>query len=75
MTTQGISGLANAIISSNVVQDEPTKWGVNGEGKYYVRPNPLHTGDNVIPIGWSRWIPYSFWFNSRKHLRMSLPLM
>lgn len=74
MTTQGITGLADAIVSSNVVQDEPTKWGVNGEGKYYVRPNPLHTGDNVIPIGWSRWIPYSFWFNSTEALADVLDL-
>lgn len=46
------------------VQDEVTKWGVNGEGKYFVQPNPESTGDNVIPVSYNMWIPGSFWLNS-----------
>lgn len=67
MEVSGISLIGN-IISSNEVQSEPTKWGVNGDGDYFVQPQPLHTGDNVIPIGWSRWIPNSLWFNSTSNL-------
>ncbi len=43
------------------VQDEPTKWGVNGEGKYFVRPMPSDS-NNMIPIGWETWGGYSVWF-------------
>lgn len=63
VTTDWMSALPNVRVSS-AVQDEPTKWGVNGDGKYFVQPSPLASGDNVIPIGWNRWIPYSIWLES-----------
>lgn len=43
------------------VQDEPTKWGVDGDGKYFVRPTPSGL-NNMIPIGWETWGSYSVWF-------------
>lgn len=64
MEVSGISQLSGWIVKSTSVQDEPTKWGVNGEGKYFVQPSPISPNDNVIPIGWSRWIPKSIWLNS-----------
>lgn len=57
-------GLKDLVVRSFEVQDEPTKYGVNGDGKYFVQPAPLNEGDNVIPIGWNKWIPMSFWLNS-----------
>lgn len=54
---------ANRIVSS-AVQDTPTKWGVNGEGKYFVKPTAASPVNNIIPIGWNRWIPYSYWYQS-----------
>lgn len=59
-----ISGLADKVRTSFEVQDAPTKWGVDGDGKYFVQPDPISEGDNVIPIGWNKWIPMSFWLNS-----------
>lgn len=59
-----IGGLVDKIVVSYEVQDEPTKWGVDGDGKYFVQPAPQSSGDNVIPIGWNLWISMSFWFNS-----------
>lgn len=72
MQASGIAGLGDRIVVSAEVQDEPTPWGVNGEGKYYVRPRPTATGDNVLPIGWNRWIPMSFWFDSSPSLSQTL---
>lgn len=47
------------------VQELPTKWGVNGEGEYFVQPSGGSATYNVIPIGWETWIPFSIWFESR----------
>lgn len=69
-----ISGIENKFIVSFAVQNEPTKWGVNGDGKYFVQPTPLSTGDNVIPVGWDVWIPASFWFNSTSGIADTLDL-
>lgn len=69
-----ISGIENKFIVSFAVQNEPTKWGVNGDGKYFVQPTPLSTGDNVIPVGWNVWIPASFWFNSTSGIADTLDL-
>lgn len=51
------------LIQSTTVQDEPTEWGVNGDGKYFVQPTPSE-GANMIPIGWNKWIPQSFWYEA-----------
>lgn len=72
MQASGIVGLRDRIVESAEVQDAPTPWGVNGEGKYYVRPRPAEIGDNVLPVGWNRWIPMSFWFNSSPSLSQIL---
>ena len=74
MKPTGIDGLADRLVTSDVVQDAPTKWGVNGNGKYFVQPNPKSTGDNVIPIGWNRWIPYSYWFDSSRTLAETIDI-
>lgn len=74
MKADGISQLSGWIVKSTTVQDAPTKWGVNGEGKYFVQPSPISMGDNVIPIGWNRWIPKSIWLNSTSGLADILDL-
>lgn len=52
---------ANMIVSAEV-QDEPTEWGIDSNGKYFVQPQPSIVGNPVYPIGWNMWIPLSFWF-------------
>ena len=52
---------ANMIVSAEV-QDEPTEWGIDSNGKYFVQPQPSIAGNPVYPIGWNMWIPLSFWF-------------
>ena len=74
MGVAGLSILPSLIITSNETQAEPTKWGVDGNGRYFVQPSPISTGDNVIPIGWNRWIPDSFWLNSTSGLADILDL-
>lgn len=74
MNISDISLIAPLIVTSTTTQDAPTKWGVNGEGKYFVQPTPMNEGDNVIPIGWNRWIPNSFWFNSTTAIANTLDL-
>lgn len=65
-------GLSNLVVRSMATQEEPTKWGVDGHGEYFTQPEPMNSGDNVIPIGWSRWIPKSLWLNSTTRLSDSL---
>lgn len=67
-----IGGLKNLFVNSFEVQDEPTKYGVNGDGKYFVQPSPMYVGVNVIPIGWNKWIPLSFWLQSTPALADTL---
>lgn len=74
MGVAGLSILPSLIITSNETQAGPTKWGVDGNGRYFVQPSPISTGDNVIPIGWNRWIPDSFWLNSTSGLADILDL-
>lgn len=52
---------ANMIVSAEV-QDEPTEWGIDSNGKYFVQPSPSIPNNPVYPIGWNMWIPLSFWF-------------
>lgn len=72
--TPNFGGLSDLVMVSYDVQDEPTKWGVNGDGKYFLKPDPLHSGDNVIPIGWNKWIPMSYWFSMTNSLASILDL-
>lgn len=52
------------MIRTDETQVEPTRWGVNGEGRYFVQPTSDDTTDNIIPIGWNTWIPFSVWLKS-----------
>lgn len=53
---------------SDTVQSEPTEWGINGDEEYFVRPTPSATENAMYPVGWSLWIPFSFWFESSPSL-------
>lgn len=53
---------------SDTVQSEPTEWGINGDEQYFVRPTPSATENAMYPVGWSLWIPFSFWFESSPSL-------
>ena len=46
------------------VQVAPTPYGKNEDGLYFVKPDPTNTDDNVIPIGWSMWVPESYWYEA-----------
>lgn len=45
------------LLSSSKTQDEPTEWGIDTRGKYFIRPS-----ENSYPIARSTWINVSFWF-------------
>lgn len=67
-------GLESAIQASTKVQDSPTPYGINDEGKYYVAPP---TGDNdsiMIPIAWNMWSPMSWWFKGSVAIYNNLTL-
>ena len=49
---------------SLAVQIDPTPYGKNEDGMYYVKPAPTTAEDNVIPIGWSMWVPESYWYEA-----------
>lgn len=52
------------MLRTDETQVEPTKWGVNDEGRYFVQPTSSDPTDNIIPIGWNTWIPFSVWLKS-----------
>lgn len=64
-----VNEFRNRVVYSFDVQDAPTKWGVDGNGKYFTPPITRNHGGsilawhNIIPIGWSKWIPMSFWLD------------
>lgn len=55
-------GIDLDVFSSMKVQDAPTKYGVNADGKYFVPPDCLGQNDVMIPIAWNMWSPMSWWF-------------
>ena len=63
-------GFKERLIYSFQKQSTPTKWGIDGEGMYFVQPirrvdgTLISSSDNVIPIGFNVWSPMSFWFDS-----------
>jgi len=65
-------GIESKVIISETVQTNPTEWGQDGNGKYFVRPTPSDPSNAVYPIGWSMWIPFSIWFESSTSLDESL---
>ena len=64
--------LSTRIIISDVVQAEPTEYGIDGDGNYFVAPTPSATENAIYPIGWSMWIPVSIWFESSPSLDVTL---
>lgn len=61
----------NMLISAEV-QDNPTEYGVDGNGKYFVQPTPSSSEDAIYPIGWNMWIPLSFWFEGTPAIMTAL---
>ena len=55
-------GLNTRLLADDTVQDEPTEYGIDGDEKYFVKPQPSSPENAIYPIGWSMWIPFSFWF-------------
>ena len=47
-------------VVSTALQTEPTEWGKNSYGYYFVRPDPLNNID-YIPFARSTWSPFSLW--------------
>ena len=70
--TVGFLDLSTRIIISDVVQAEPTEYGIDGDGNYFVAPTPSATENAIYPIGWSMWIPVSIWFESSPSLDATL---
>lgn len=70
--TASTLNLANSAIWSDDVQNEPTQWGIDSNGKYFVRPTPSDPTHAMYPIGWNMWIPFSFWFESSVELDNTL---
>ena len=70
--TVGFLDLPTRIIISDVVQAEPTEYGIDGDGNYFVAPTPSATENAIYPIGWSMWIPVSIWFESSPSLDATL---
>ena len=65
-------GINSALLVDDKTQDEPTEYGIDGEEKYFVKPQPSATENAIYPIGWSMWIPFSFWFESSPNLDATL---
>ena len=55
-----IGSADDTFIISTFVQTEPTEWGKNPYGYYFVRPDPLNNID-YIPFARSTWSPFSLW--------------
>ena len=44
---------------SGKFSDEPTEWGMNDDGKYFLPPG---NGIGYYPVGRSQWADWSYWF-------------
>ena len=53
-------GLHNVYLSTNF-SDEPTEWGMNDEGRYFLPP--YVPGMDFLPVAQSTWADYSLWYN------------
>lgn len=51
----------NVIVQSNATQDEPTEWGQNTAGKYFVKPTFNEDNTEYYPIGQDSWYDVSYW--------------
>lgn len=51
----------DVIYTSENFSDEPTEWGKNSAGKYFLPPHSLF-GDKFYPVARSQWEQVSFWF-------------
>ena len=54
---------ASLIMFSIDTQDDPTEWGKDQYGKYFIRPGSALTG-SYFPVGKSTWSPASCWSRS-----------
>lgn len=52
--------LHNVYLSTNF-SDEPTEWGMNDEGRYFLPP--YVPGMDFLPVAQSTWGDYSLWYN------------
>ena len=59
-----VASVKSHLKRSLAVQNDPTPYGKNEDGMYYVKPAPTTAEDNVIPIGWSMWVPESYWYEA-----------
>ena len=57
---------------STEVQAEPTEYGIDGDGNYFVKPDPASPENAVYPIGWSMWIPISIWLETSPIMDLEL---
>ncbi len=64
--------ITSHLLVDDKTQDEPTEYGVDGDEKYFVKPDPSSPENAMYPIGWSMWIPFSFWFESSPALDASM---
>lgn len=51
----------DVVYTSTRLSDEPTEWGKNSAGKYFLPPYSIF-GQQFFPIARSRWDSASFWF-------------
>ena len=61
-------GITSHLLVDDTVSTIPTEYGIDGDGKYFVKPTPSSPQNAIYPIGWSMWIPFSFWFESSPSL-------
>lgn len=57
------TNIKNALVISLKTQTAPTPWMQDSNGKYFVEPDKAEDTNIMIAIGWSCWIPMSFWFD------------
>ena len=65
-------GITGQLRVDDDTQTNPTQYGQSSDGKYFVKPTPSSAQNAVYPIGWSMWIPFSFWFESTTALDTEL---
>lgn len=70
--TVSFLNLSSRVLISSEVQAEPTEYGVDGDGNYFVKPTPQDVVNAIYPIGWSMWIPISIWLETSPSMDASL---
>ena len=57
--------IKQSLIRSLEVQIDPTPYGKNEDGLYFVKPTPSDPTDNIVALGWSMWVPESYWIETK----------